>query len=283
MKFMTLMNKENLKITWLPLNEIIPNTWNINEMTATKYNALLSSIKTRGFIEPIIVRTINNKWQIINGWHRYNVAKELNFTEIPCIIYNCDDNEAQFLTIGANEFRGETNLQKFSIWIDSKKESIDSLSERLGISKSILFRYASYSISKPIHISDNIFLTPFTFLIDSEKLNKIICHSFLSELYSLDISTLKSKEIIGNIFYDLIMTNKPKILNNKNISLVDIYSNKLTSKSYRSKINSLKVEKGLAFRCNHKLKNGNKCLKLVYHCGDKCCIHNPNYLKVLYK
>lgn len=53
-----------------------------------KFNELLESIKDYGIINPLIITnsSIDNKYIILSGRHRYLVAKELGYETVPCIV-----------------------------------------------------------------------------------------------------------------------------------------------------------------------------------------------------
>ena len=64
----------------------MPNTYNPNEMTKRQQTTLAKEIKTKGFLQPILV---NKQHIIIDGEHRWRAAQEAKLEEIPCIICIC--------------------------------------------------------------------------------------------------------------------------------------------------------------------------------------------------
>lgn len=70
---------------------------------ASKYEEVKNSIKKNGVLDPIIVRKIENeKYEIIAGHNRVNICKDLGIEEIPSIIVNCSDDEAELIMIDTN-------------------------------------------------------------------------------------------------------------------------------------------------------------------------------------
>ena len=63
---------------------------------------LLESISTHGVLQPIIVRPIGERYQIISGHRRKQACEILHHENIPAIIYDCDDTEAVFLMLDSN-------------------------------------------------------------------------------------------------------------------------------------------------------------------------------------
>lgn len=88
------MHNEN-EVVYLPLDEIIPNRFQPRELFDEKaLKELSGSIKEHGVIQPIIVRSIGTKYEIIAGERRYKAAAMAGLTKIPAIIRNLDDKES---------------------------------------------------------------------------------------------------------------------------------------------------------------------------------------------
>lgn len=104
------LNKE-LKV--VDINLLDANPWNPNEEALEMFDKVRSNIKEYGFIDPVLVREKNERYQIIDGEHRWRAAKELGFTEVT--IQNMGevhDWDAEFLTLQMNNLRGEDNQVK---------------------------------------------------------------------------------------------------------------------------------------------------------------------------
>ena len=70
-----------MKISYvsIPLDKIVENSWNPNEMTKAKYKALVGEIKrdNGNYAQPLSVRPIKDgMYEIIDGAHRYRALKE---------------------------------------------------------------------------------------------------------------------------------------------------------------------------------------------------------------
>ena len=63
---------------------------------------LATSIKEHGVIQPIIVRKIGEKYEIIAGERRYKASALSGLTKIPAIIRNLDDKEASKVALLEN-------------------------------------------------------------------------------------------------------------------------------------------------------------------------------------
>lgn len=91
-----------------------------------KLKMLIHSIKDRGMLQPIVVRSIeNNRYEIIAGERRWRAAKEAGLKKIPIKIYQCDDRDA--LELGLIE-----NLQRDDLNPIDEGESLKRLMETFG-------------------------------------------------------------------------------------------------------------------------------------------------------
>lgn len=93
----------------IPIELIRPNDWNYNTQTEQTFAKLLNSIRRFGFVEPLIVRRVPKQegYELINGEHRFNAARELRLAELPIIdLGELDDAQAKQLAIILNELGG---------------------------------------------------------------------------------------------------------------------------------------------------------------------------------
>jgi len=87
----------------LYLDDIIPNRFQPREkFDEEALKELSTSIKEHGVIQPIIVRQIGEKYEIIAGERRYKATALAGLTKIPAIIRNIDDKEASKVALLEN-------------------------------------------------------------------------------------------------------------------------------------------------------------------------------------
>jgi len=97
-----------IEFLWVETGRIKPNPWNPNRMSKELFDKLKKEIKRKGMIVPLVVRRIRkSNFQIIDGEHRFKIAKELGFKSLPCIVVEMDEKEAKLKTIQLNRLRGE--------------------------------------------------------------------------------------------------------------------------------------------------------------------------------
>ena len=91
------------EIIELYLDDIIPNRFQPREkFDSEALKELSTSIKEHGVIQPIIVRKIGEKYEIIAGERRYKASALAGLTKIPAIIRNLDDKEASKVALLEN-------------------------------------------------------------------------------------------------------------------------------------------------------------------------------------
>ena len=134
------------KVIDLPLKKITtnpnqPRTY-FNEETLEE---LSSSIKELGIIQPITVRKIREKYQLISGERRYRASKMAGLKNIPSYIRLANDN--QLLEMALVENIQRQDLDPIEIGLSYKRliEEIDltqeQLSDRVGKKRSTITNY----------------------------------------------------------------------------------------------------------------------------------------------
>ena len=93
----------NREVVDLYLDDIIPNRFQPREVFDEKaLKELSDSIREHGVIQPIIVRKIGDKYEIIAGERRYKASALAGLTKIPAIIRNLDDKETSKVALLEN-------------------------------------------------------------------------------------------------------------------------------------------------------------------------------------
>lgn len=94
---------ENNEVVYLYLDDIIPNRFQPREIFDDQaLKELAVSIKEHGVIQPIIVRKVENKYEIIAGERRYKASTMAGLTKIPAIVKNLDDKESSKVALIEN-------------------------------------------------------------------------------------------------------------------------------------------------------------------------------------
>lgn len=98
------------EVVYLYLDDIIPNRFQPREVFDERpLKELAVSIKEHGVIQPIIVRKVNDKYEIIAGERRYKASALAGLTKIPAIIRDLDDKESSKVALLENLQRKNLN------------------------------------------------------------------------------------------------------------------------------------------------------------------------------
>ena len=102
--------QSNEEVVYLYLDDIIPNRFQPREVFDERpLKELAVSIKEHGVIQPIIVRKVNDKYEIIAGERRYKASALAGLTKIPAIIRDLDDKETSKVALLENLQRENLN------------------------------------------------------------------------------------------------------------------------------------------------------------------------------
>ena len=127
-------DRKRIEFRWIEPEKLVPNQWNPNRLSDELTQKLLNDIREKGFILPIVARPIDKeKYQIVDGEHRWRIAKNIGLKSIPCIIAEMDEQEAKIKTIQLNRLRGEDEPELLAKLLEELSAEIDieELSGRL--------------------------------------------------------------------------------------------------------------------------------------------------------
>ena len=104
-------SKSKEKVERVRLSEIVPNPFQPRKTFSTdKMEDLISSIKEKGVIQPVLLRKTGEKFELIAGERRFRAAQELQYDEIPAIVKeDIDDATSLEISIIENIQRDELN------------------------------------------------------------------------------------------------------------------------------------------------------------------------------
>lgn len=100
----------------VPRESVRPNPWNYNVQKGDTFAKTVASLRTFGFVQPIVVRTLpDGVKEIINGEHRWRAAGQLGMAEVPIVDLGViDDAKAKQLSVVLNELGGEPDLVRLA-------------------------------------------------------------------------------------------------------------------------------------------------------------------------
>jgi ParB family chromosome partitioning protein len=98
------------KVQLISLANIVPSPLQPRrEFQREALEELVDSIRQRGIIQPLIVRPVNGRFELIAGERRWRAAKEVGLAEAPAIVRQATDLEVLELSLIENLQRADLN------------------------------------------------------------------------------------------------------------------------------------------------------------------------------
>lgn len=139
-------------VRMVPLGRIEPNPHQArNELG--NMDELMASIKSKGILEPIIVRPRGGQYEIIAGERRFVAARTIGLKDIPCIEMNVDDNEAMEISLIENLQRKDLDVFEeadgLKALMDTYQYSHAQISDKIGKARSTITEIINVSKIPP--------------------------------------------------------------------------------------------------------------------------------------
>ena len=130
------MDREK-EIIQVALDDIIPNRFQPRlSFDEQGLNELAESIKQHGIIQPLVLRKIGDKYEIIAGERRYKASYIAGLSEVPAVIINLNDNESAEVAIVENIQRKDLSpieeAKSYKKLLDRGYLTQDQLATRMG-------------------------------------------------------------------------------------------------------------------------------------------------------
>jgi len=129
----------------IPIDRLVKAVWNYKKDDEIKKEKLKNNIAENGQIENIIVRIIDEeKYEVVNGNHRYDAMLELGFPSIVC--YNMGNitlAHAKKIAIETNETKFETDHILLAQTIKDITEEFDNLADTMPFSEQEIDSYVN--------------------------------------------------------------------------------------------------------------------------------------------
>jgi len=137
--------KVNLEqnILQIPIDEIIPNRFQPRlNFDDRGLEELASSIKQHGIIQPLVLRRMEDKYEIIAGERRYKAATLAGLKTVPAVIADIDDNKSAEVAIVENVQRRDLSAieeaRSYKNLLDKGYLTQTELAKKMGLSQSAI-------------------------------------------------------------------------------------------------------------------------------------------------
>ena len=214
------------EVVYLYLDDIIPNRFQPREVFDEKaLKELAVSIKEHGVIQPIIVRSVKDKYEIIAGERRYKASALAGQTKIPAIIRNLDDKESSKVALLENlQRKNLTPIEEARTYqkiLEIDQMTQEELAKTMGKSQSSVANKLRL-LSLPDEVQDSLLKEQISErharallnITDAQKqkelLKKIIANKMSVRAVEEEIKRINQREIEGN---GMISINSTGLIN----------------------------------------------------------------------
>jgi ParB family chromosome partitioning protein len=141
--FVDLISARSLgpRIRMIPCEKIDPNPHQARGELGN-IGELQDSIKSKGILEPILVRAKGSRFEIIAGERRFIASKNIGLKELPCIEMDVEDNEAMEIALIENLQRKDLDIFEeadgLQALADIHQYHHQQISEKIGKARSTI-------------------------------------------------------------------------------------------------------------------------------------------------
>jgi ParB family chromosome partitioning protein len=118
----------------IPVEDVTPNPYQPRiQMNNESLKELAASIKEKGVVQPILVRSMGtDKYEIIAGERRFRACKMVGLPEVPAIVKEVNDTEAMAIAITENIQREDLNAVELARAYSSLMNEFNLTQEQLA-------------------------------------------------------------------------------------------------------------------------------------------------------
>ena len=168
------------KVVYLRLDDIIPNRFQPREVfDEAGLQELSDSIKEHGVIQPVVVRPIGNKYELIAGERRTKASALAGQTTIPAIIRDMDDKESA----------------KVSLLENLQRKNLSAIEEARTYKKIIeLDNLTQEGLARTMGKSQPMVANKLRLLMLPDEVQDALMKNQISERHARSLLTLKNKK-----------------------------------------------------------------------------------------
>ena len=121
--------------------------------------SLCTSIKNHGVLQPLVVRQVGDRYQLIAGERRLRAARAAGLPAVPVRIVDFDDQQVVEAALVENIQRSDLNpiekAQGFKDYLDRFRMTHDQLARRLGLARPTISNLVAL-LELPVEIQDAV-------------------------------------------------------------------------------------------------------------------------------
>ena len=182
-------NKEKEKIYYIPIEDIIPNRFQPRlAFDEKELNELANSIIKYGVIQPIVLRNIGDKYEIIAGERRYKASGLAGLKKVPAIINNTDDNTSAEIAL-------LENLQRKNLSVIEEAQSYKKLMDR---------GFTQEEIASKLGVSQSSIANKMRLLNLPKDVQNALLYNKISERHARSLLSLPDADMQRNLLNKII-------------------------------------------------------------------------------
>lgn len=104
-------------VQWVPVERVFANDYNPNKVAPPEMRLLRISIEADGFTQPIVTYKTDEGYEVVDGFHRHLIGKQMGLTHLPVVVINkdrADKGDRIAATIRHNRARGKHTVDGMS-------------------------------------------------------------------------------------------------------------------------------------------------------------------------
>lgn len=172
MKMNNIKNHPVNNVIWVDSDKIFANDYNPNKVAPPEMELLKVSIESDGFTQPIVTWQDNDKYEVVDGFHRHLVGKKLGMSKLPIVVINKERTKKEdriASTIRHNRARGKHIVQAMSeivLELKNRNWKNSRIAKELGMDEDEILRlcqitglaslFSDQEFSKSWDIKDSI-------------------------------------------------------------------------------------------------------------------------------
>ncbi|MBC8570650.1 ParB/RepB/Spo0J family partition protein [Oscillospiraceae bacterium NSJ-54] len=216
---------QNLRqIRNLPLEQIVPNPMQPRKyFSQEELTSLAASIRENGLLQPITVRAVDGRYELVAGERRLRASKLAGLPVIPAIVLTMDDNQSAVLSLVEN----------------IQREDLNFVEEALAIKRLIAqYGYTQEDVARLLGKNQSTVANKLRILKLPHPVLRYLCEHHLTERHARALLKLETEEQMRDVaesivkygwnvsqtekYIDDLLTQQPKAAHSNILVVKDI-------------------------------------------------------------
>lgn len=138
-------------VQWVESHLVKANDYNPNSVAKPEMDLLRRSIEADGYTQPIVTWQHDGIYEVVDGFHRHLVGKEMGLSHLPVVVVNPESQDRSdriASTIRHNRARGKHKVASMSdiiVELSRRNWSPEKISKELGMDADEVLRLKQIS------------------------------------------------------------------------------------------------------------------------------------------